>query len=207
MQITSRTTWIAFAQNKRIASGKPKEVVTAVKLFSDIHPATNILVFDAVTSAVIELDLRGAMATVLRRLPEALPDAPSPVVGASVANTVAAGRPRLGVVPREVTLMPRHWEWLSGQPGGASVALRKLVEHALRSSKAADRKRKAQEAAYRFMLDMAGDNPGFEEASRALFAQDMERLRQTIAKWPRDVRHHVLALAEACNDAGDKSED
>jgi uncharacterized protein len=205
MQINPQTTWIAFAQNKCLASGKPKDVVTAAKLFSDTHPTTNILVFDAVTSATIELDLRGAMTTVLRRLPKTLQEetAPEPV---PVSNRTTPGRPRLGVVPREVTLLPRHWEWLASQPGGASVALRKLVEHALRSSKSADRKRRAQESAYRFMLDMAGDNPGFEEASRALFAGDRERLQQLIAKWPRDVRQHLLTLANASSDEDAASE-
>jgi hypothetical protein len=202
MEITSQTTWIAFAQNKCIASGKPKEVVTAVKLFVDAHPVTNVLVLDAVTSATIELDLRGAMTTVLRRLPKTIPEQPSAEPAAVADNNATVGRPRLGVVAREVTLLPRHWEWLAGQSGGASVALRKLVEHALRSSKAADQKRKALEYAYRFMLDLAGDNAGFEEASRALFAADMERLSQLVAKWPRDVRQHLLALAKAGNAEG-----
>ena len=206
MQITSQTTWIAFAQNKRIASGKPKDVVTAAKLFSDSHPTTNVLVFDATTSATIELDLRGVMTTVLRRLPKTIQEEATQEPVASASNNVTVGRPRLGVVAREVTLLPRHWEWLASQSGGASVALRKLVEHALRSSKAADLKRKVQESAYRFMLDMAGDNPGFEEASRALFAGDIERLQQLVAKWPRDVRQHLLTLASASNDEDNTSE-
>ncbi|MES2627090.1 MAG: DUF2239 family protein [Pseudomonadota bacterium] len=198
MHITPHTTWIAFAHNKCIASGNPKDVVTDVKTFFDSNPTTNILVLDAVTSATIELDLRGAMATVLRRLPKAIPEEPVQAQSAPAPSpNLSAGRPKLGVVPREVTLLPRHWTWLASQPGGSSVALRKLVEHALRSSKVADQKRKAQESAYRFMLDLAGDNAGFEEASRALFAGDMERLQKLIAKWPRDVRQHLLLLASA----------
>ena len=110
--------------------------------------------------------------------------------------TVAAGRPKLGVVAREVTLLPRHWEWLASQPGGSSAALRKLVEHALRSNSEVDRLRRARDAAYRFMYAMAGDEPGFEEASRALFADQPEKLRDQIAKWPKDVREHTLSLAE-----------
>ncbi len=106
------------------------------------------------------------------------------------------GRPRLGVVAREVTLLPRHWAWLAGQPGGASVALRKLVERALRDHRDIDRIREAREAAYRFMHAMAGDEPGFEEATRALFAGEPDRLREHSAAWPRDVRVHTLALAE-----------
>jgi uncharacterized protein len=197
MQITSHTTWIAFAQNKCIATGKPKDVVTAVKHFLDGHPTTNVLVFDSATSQNIELDLRGTIGTVLKRLPKPVPEAVPSTETLTPNSGVSVGRPKLGVVPREVTLLPRHWEWLASQPGGASVALRKLVEHALRSSKAADQKRLAQESAYRFMHVMAGDSAGFEEAARALFAGDTERLRQIIAKWPRDVRQHLLTLANA----------
>jgi hypothetical protein len=107
----------------------------------------------------------------------------------------SAGRPKLGVVPREVTLLPRHWEWLSSQPGGASVALRKLVEHASRDARGADIKREARDSAYRFMHELAGDEAGFEEASRALFAGDAARFGELVAPWPAGVREHLLELA------------
>jgi hypothetical protein len=110
------------------------------------------------------------------------------------AKVRAPGRPKLGVTAREVTLMPRHWDWLGAQPGGASVALRKLVERALRANGDEDRIRQVREAAYRFMTAMAGDAPGYEEALRALFAGDHSRLRRIVAKWPADVREHALAL-------------
>jgi hypothetical protein len=105
------------------------------------------------------------------------------------------GRPKLGVVAREVTLLPRHWEWLGTQPGGASVALRKLVEEARRTSGDRDRSRAARDAAYHFMSAMAGNLPGFEEASRALFADDRRRFAGLIAGWPDDVRDHTVKLA------------
>lgn len=188
-------TWIAFAKSKRLAVGTPREVATAVKAFADDNPQATVLVFDAHSSRQVELDLRGSLAAVLRRLP---PPAPAEQVDAMPAadSPVARGpgRPKLGVVPREVTLLPRHWEWLAAQPGGASVALRKLVEHALRANRATDQAREARDAAYRFMHAMAGDAPGFEEASRALFADDAAALETRMAKWPRDVRKHVLAL-------------
>ncbi len=107
-----------------------------------------------------------------------------------------AGRPRLGVVAREVTLLPRHWQWLSSQPGGASVALRKLVDEARLANIGKDRVRQSQEAAYRFMSAMAGDAPGFEEAARALFAGDEHRFEQCISVWPEDVRDHAKRLAK-----------
>lgn len=105
------------------------------------------------------------------------------------------GRPKLGVISREVTLLPRHWEWLAAQPGGASVALRKLVESARLSNTDRDSRRKAQERAYHFMLALGGDLPGYEEATRALFADDVQALKAHISGWPEDVRTHALKLA------------
>jgi len=105
------------------------------------------------------------------------------------------GRPKLGVTAREVTLLPRHWDWLATQPGGASVALRRLVETARRSDAA--RARAAQEAAYRFINAIAGNLPEHEEALRALFANDLDGFAQRIAAWPVDVRGYALKLAGA----------
>lgn len=195
MNPTPKTTWIAFAKHKRIALGEPKEVVTGVKAFVDGHLEVPVLILDANSSQPVEVDLRGSLATVLKRLPvpsaNASPSNPSTTEGASRGP----GRPKLGVVAREVTLLPRHWDWLAGQPGGASVALRKLVERAQRASAESDRRREATESAYRFMHAMAGDEAGFEEASRALFAGNLERLQDEVARWPRDVRTHLLELA------------
>jgi hypothetical protein len=102
----------------------------------------------------------------------------------------------LGVVAREITLLPRHWDWLAQQTGGASVAIRKLVEEARRTGDDRDRVRQAQEAAYRFMSAMTGNAPHYEDAIRALFADDAAGFEKLIARWPADVRDHVSALAE-----------
>lgn len=187
--------WIAFLQDKCIAAGAPQAVVSAVKERTDPQGADGLLVFDAQSSQTIELDLRGSLAEVLARLPgEALP----PVDAAQEsAAPRAPGRPKLGVTAREVTLLPRHWNWLAAQPGGASTVLRKLVEQAMRNSREADRLRLAQEAAYRFMNVMAGDRAGYEEAIRALFAGDLVRLQQAITGWPADIRVHALELSIA----------
>lgn len=101
------------------------------------------------------------------------------------------------MVAREVTLLPRHWDWLNARPGGASVALRKLVDDARRATADADRMRAARDAAYHFMSAMAGDRPGFEEASRALFAGNVARLQDLTAAWPTDIRSHLLRLLSA----------
>jgi hypothetical protein len=141
--------------------------------------------------------------------------APAATTAATTAATIAAGakghgrpdeaeaeaprrrrgRPKLGVVAREVTLLPRHWTWLNAQPGGASVALRKLVEAARKGNGDGDRKRAGQEAAYRFIHAIAGDRAGFEDAARALFAGDLGGFEDAIADWPHDVREHATMLA------------
>src|SRR5262249_53954023 len=144
-----------------------------------------VLVFADSTGRVVDLDLRGTTAAVRERY--ALP---------AHASQRRRGRPKLGVVAREVTLLPRHWEWLAGQPGGASVALRKLVEAARHHAVSADRKREAQEKTYHFLSAMAGNERGFEEAARALFAGDAAHFHRHTSTWPADVRAYALALAE-----------
>lgn len=182
----------AFAGSRQIASGPLKQVALQVKAALDADPQASILIFDDVTSEVIEVDFRGTAADILRRLPQANDDdTPPPAVARG------PGRPRLGVVAREVTLLPRHWEWLNAQPGGASVILRKLVEEARRVSSTADRMRQSQEASLRFMSAMAGDYPGYEEATRALFAGQGERFGEVTASWPADIRAHLSKLAAA----------
>lgn len=189
------TNCIAFDGNHRIAAGPLADVAAKVKECADAHPLARILVFNARTSEAVEIDCRGSLAEVIGRI---TPDASalSPPDEVPVSSPPGRGRPKLGVVAREVTLLPRHWEWLSSQPGGASVALRKLVEHARRASAAADRIRQAQDACCRFMTAMAGDLDGYEEASRALFAADRPRFEALLAGWPDDLRSHLLDLAQ-----------
>ncbi|MGA2776035.1 MAG: DUF2239 family protein [Steroidobacteraceae bacterium] len=179
-----------FEGQRRFASGSLRDVAIAVKRRS-ASPASfasgPVLIFDDQTGRSIDVDLRGSEAEILARLE---PPAPS-------AEPKARGRPKLGVIAREVTLLPRHWAWLTAQPGGASVALRKLVEEASRASRGKDELRRRHEAAYHFMAAMVGDLPGFEEAARALFANDRARLLREIAAWPSGVREHVVTLAYA----------
>src|SRR3954468_17816734 len=159
----------AFEGSRRIASGDLAQVALKTKEVIDRGEQAPVLIFDDVTSEQIEVDFRGTPEEVLKRLAGATEVTPTHPAGEARRGP---GRPRLGVVAREVTLLPRHWDWLNGQPGGASVALRKLVEQARRENEGKDRARRAREATYRFMSAMAGNLPGFEEASRALFAGD-----------------------------------
>jgi len=179
----------AFEGGRLVASGPLPDVAARVKAVVDAGTSAPVLVFDDATGGVVDLDLRGTVDDVVGRL---TPATPTPVE-APVPR--GPGRPRLGVVAREVTLLPRHWEWLATQPGGASVALRRLVEEARRTHEAPDRRRRASEAAYRFMSAMAGNEPGFEEAARALFAGDAAGFDARTAAWPADVASHARQLA------------
>jgi hypothetical protein len=180
----------AFDGPFHLTSGSLRDVALAVKGAIQNGAAGPVLIFDDGTGEVIDLDLRGTGQEPLARLAQA-----DPATSEQTMAPRGPGRPRLGVVAREVTLLPRHWAWLGAQPGGASVALRKLVEEARRSNAGRDRQREAQEAAYRFMAAMAGDLPGFEEAARALFANDRQRFGQHIAAWPHDISTYVAKLA------------
>jgi len=169
--------YTAFQGHTKIAAGNLAEVSSFLK----DKLQEGLLVFDD-AGRQIDLDIRG-----VRSEPTADP-------------ARGRGRPRLGVVAREITLLPRHWDWLNSQPGGASVALRKLVEEARRTRGDSDRVRAAQEAAYRFLNAIAGNLSGFEEALRALFAYDRRRFADLIAGWPQDIRDHAIKLAFADQD-------
>ena len=189
----------AFEGNHRVASGNLLKVSRKVKEVIDRDQQASILIFDDFTSELVEVDFRGTMEDVLKRLekPTAKVESATTPSNTDQSSQRGPGRPKLGVVSREVTLLPRHWDWLNSQPGGASVALRKLVEEARRVNSDRDKVRRSQEVAYRFMSPMAGNLPGFEEATRALFAGDPERFNDLIASWPVDIRDHTKKLAEA----------
>jgi hypothetical protein len=198
----STPTFAAFDGHRLLAAGPLADVAVAVKLRSDASSDGEgaLLVFDDRNGRVIDLDLRGRPEDVVRSLPRISTDAVSAADPATPVRPLrpikrGPGRPKLGVVGREVTLLPRHWQWLNKQPGGASVTLRKLVETARRASGPQDRTRLAREAAYRFMSAMAGDLAGFEEASRALFAGQRSKLMAESESWPADVRTYTLRLA------------
>ncbi len=160
---------VLFDGPERIAKGPEAAVSAAFQTALSASPQASLRVFDLGTGRPVDLDLR-----------------PTP--------PPRRGRPRLGVAAREVTLLPRHWDWLATQPGGASAALRRLVEQARKIGADDDARRRRTDAAYGFMVEMAGDAPDFEEASRALFAADRERLIALIAPWPVDVRAQIIEL-------------
>lgn len=180
----------AFHDATRIASGPLAFVALTVKAALAADPAAALLVFDDATGKVVDLDLRGNDAEIAARY------APRSGDMATAADDVprGRGRPKLGVVAREVTLLPRHWDWLALQPGGASQALRRLVDDARRNDAGRSQARAAQAAAYAFIATMAGDREGFEEASRALFAGDDARFAEHSRSWPADIRAYAQEL-------------
>ena len=176
----------AFSGSTCVGSGDLRDVGLLVKSHLDRDPSASVLIFNDLTGGPLDVDFRGAAEDVARWIDG---------VYRPVVPPRGPGRPKLGVVAREVTLLPRHWEWLATQSGGASVALRRLVEEAKRTSGGKDRVRGSQSAAYKFMSAMAGNEPGFEEATRALFAGHMDRFNELVAQWPEDVGNHARRLA------------
>lgn len=183
-------TLIAFLDGQRLARGPLPLVARAAKVAVDAGAQRPVQVFVAETGEPWDLDLSGTLADVEAR--HQLDDVPFRDLG---LRKVGPGRPRLGVVAREVTLLPRHWDWLAEQPGGASAALRRLVDAARATHAGRDVVRRAQERCYRFIAFTSGDAPGFEEAARALFARDRPAFALEIAAWPADIREHALELA------------
>ncbi|HOC12035.1 DUF2239 family protein [Thermomonas sp.] len=180
----------AFSGSNRIATGELRHVALKAKQAFDLHPQRPVLIFEDASGGQLDLPLELPAADLLRLVAQPLLRQAEPP-----ASPRKPGRPKLGVVAREVTLLPRHWDWLAAQPGGASVALRKLVEAARKVLSAEDQRRASQEAAYRFMQVMAGNEAGFEDAARALFAGDNHRFEVLIQSWPDDVRDHVSLLS------------
>lgn len=202
MFTSPQSAYTTFEGFRRIAAGSLEANALAVRTAREGGAAGPILIFDDATGRTLDVDTRGSEAEMLARLAATFPAVSLGAAAAAGSPAEEAaegpqgrGRPKLGVVPREVTLLPRHWDWLAAQPGGASVALRKLVEAARRDGAERDQARKAQERAYHFMVAIAGDLPRYEEATRALFAGDRERFHEQIAEWPEDVREHAAKLA------------
>lgn len=190
MKNTSDTklTYTAFEGMQRLAQGPLEAVVLEVRRRSREHKEASILVFNDASGTTMDFDLSGSEKEVLKRLqvfvapPEATPAATGP------------GRPRLGVVAREVSLLPRHWEWLATQPGGASAAIRRLVEDARKTGSGPSQVKASQERTYRFLAALAGNLPNYEEALRALYKRDESKFREHMKGWPADIKAHALEL-------------
>jgi hypothetical protein len=189
--VTSRT-YSAFLDGACIAQGALPDIAHACAAALQRDGQRAPLVFDDADGRTVELDLRGTPAQAAARVAHL----PSPTPAPTPAPVRTRGRPQLGVIAREVTLLPRHWDWLALQPGGASVALRKLIEEARKAGGKGDARRAAQERAYRFLSIAAGNLPDYEEALRALFAASREGFEEHTAAWPQDIRNYALFLSQ-----------
>jgi hypothetical protein len=180
-----------FNQTRRIARGTLREAALAAhEHLHHLHEA-GVVIFDESTFSVVDVDLSGSAEDVARRV-DSYPQSNS-------KPSRGRGRPKLGVIGREVTLLPRHWEWLAQQPGGASVTLRKLVSAARKDPEQQRQfaQHQAQQKAYRFCQAMAGDLQGYEDALRALYAQDLETFKEHTQAWPQDIAEIAITLAAA----------
>ncbi|MDB5377043.1 MAG: hypothetical protein JWR00_1489 [Rubritepida sp.] len=190
----------AFQGTSCLARGPLIDVALTVKAAMEASPASPFLTFEDATGTVVDLDLRGTAAEIVARLAHraemaALPSRPPDQPATKDESPVQGrGRPRLGVVAREVTLLPRHWDWLALQQRSASQTLRRLIDEARRDDAGRSEARAAQAAAYKFLSSMAGNLAGFEEATRALFAGDRDGFAGNAATWPPDIRTYAQTL-------------
>lgn len=172
--------YTAFAGTRRIAAGTRDSILSVLKQYTDSHD-DRVLIFEDLSGKQVDFDFSGSLDDVLER-------------GRARTVRVRPGRPKLGVVGREVSLLPRHWEWLEDQPNGISAAIRRLVDEARRREPGAQRARRLRDGIARFMWAMGGDLPNFEEATRALYGESDAQLEELIGSWPDDVRDHVIRL-------------
>jgi hypothetical protein len=201
------STYTAFRGHSRIAHGDLAHVAVAMRRLADRGDAALVLLFEEETGRQIDVDLRGSVQEIAQRFGREAHGAANAEPGAR-----KRGRPKLGVVGREITLLPRHWEWLESQPRGSSATLRRLVDAARSAGAEKDRARRAQDAINRFISAVAGNLAGFEEANRALFRADRENFEARIADWPVDIRKQIGFWADAAfeietppDGAGDRS--
>ena len=185
--------FVAFSGSTRIARGSLAEIAIATKRESDRGPSGRIALYTEATGRPFDIDLRGDEEEMLTRLANH-PLAPPPAVDSPPKRS--PGRPKLGVVCREVSLLPRHWEWLNRSRGGASAMLRKLVDEARLANAPAEDAERCIEAAHNFMWDIAGDQPNFEEASRELFARNFAEFDACTAAWPEDIRSQLVLFTQ-----------
>lgn len=180
-----------FTPKKCLITGSLEEAALAAFHHLQSQSAESVLIFNDATYAIMDIDLSGGAVLVKRK-----------AASYPTANTTAKsgpGRPKLGVIGKEVTLLPRHWEWLASQKGGASVTLRKLIDNARRDPKisAQSERKQAQDLTYKFCNAIAGDLPGYEEALRCLYAVDEEGFCNHIGEWPVDIAGRARSLAKA----------
>ena len=188
--MTNSTTYTAFEGHKILAQGSFAQVILKIKKHLGKEAHSSVLIFSDDTGKTMDFNFQGSEQDVQKRL-EVFMDQPLD------KDASGPGRPKLGVVSREVSLLPRHWEWLASQPGGASATLRKLIETAKKKSEDGQSDKQVQERTYRFMSALAGDLTGYEEALRALYKKDHKVFFAQTQSWPKDIRNFAHALSQS----------
>lgn len=183
-------TYTAFENHSLLFHGPLADVVLKVKQRLGKSDHSSVLIFSDSTGKILDFNFQGSEKEVAKRL-EVYTQDPQP------HEQSGPGRPKLGVMSREISLLPRHWEWLATQPGGASATLRKLVEDAKKKTEGTLSIKQIQERTYKFMSVLAGDLPGYEEALRALYKRDKRGFLEHSTPWPKDIRKHSLALSKS----------
>lgn len=168
-----------FSQQRLLCRGSLHEIVPLVHAQA-VDPANQLIFIQEESGRTVDLDWRGTPKEVLERSQTQL--------GPKKAGP---GRPKLGVQSREITLLPRHWAWLDAQRGSRSAVLRKLVEREMKGGGAV-----RVDALYGALSTLAGDLPGFEEATRALFALDWEGFAEQCLPWPESLRNYFIARVD-----------
>ncbi len=184
----SSDTYTAFEGNSQLVHGSLSDVVIKIKKRLGKEGNSSILIFSDSTGKTIDFNFQGNERDIQKRL-EIFVSEEVPI------DNSGPGRPKLGVISREVSLLPRHWEWLATQTGGASSILRNLVEEAKKKSANGNHSKQAQERTYKFMSAIAGDFEGYEEALRALYKKDKKNFLVQIQTWPRDIIKYLIEIS------------
>lgn len=186
-------TYTAFEGKNLYVRGSLIEVALKVKERLGSLSNSSILIFSDSSGKTMDLNFQGSEQELVKRL--------SVFVSEETPKDLnGPGRPKLGVISREVSLLPRHWEWLASQSGGASATLRRLIEVEVKTTSTNPSPKLVQERTYKVMNVMAGDLRGYEEALRALYKRDEKAFLKEIAQWPSDVRDYVTELGQPAFD-------
>lgn len=183
-------TYTAFISHKQLAHGDLLKVALKVKRKLKEEPHASVLIFSDLTGKQMDVDLRGTDKEMEERLQKFIAEEPD-------NSNQGRGRPKLGVVAREVSLLPRHWEWLSTQSGGASATIRRLIDDARKRTTGRDTIKQSMERTHAFMTAIGGDLPGYEEALRGLYAKDRQKFHKHLEAWPAPVKEHAIKLSAA----------
>lgn len=177
MSIANRYT--AFRGDTRIITDSLFNVALALQKQSEM----NVLVFNDQTGQQIDLDLSGSEDDLKQRYTE-------------VEYVKKVGRPKLGVISREITLQQKHWNWLDQQSSSASAVIRKLIDKELNDPSSESNIMLAKQAIDHFMLAMLGNMPNYEEATRALYQGNKSHFLALIHNYPKDLKVYLELKAQ-----------